>query len=58
MRDLADRSGDAVLPLALGVADHNAVIRAVAAAVERFGRLDVVVNNAATPTRPRSRTSP
>ena len=38
--------GDAVLPLALDVTDRQAVTAAVAAAHEKFGRLDVVVNNA------------
>ncbi|WP_163551421.1 SDR family oxidoreductase [Candidatus Frankia alpina] len=44
--DLADAHGDAVLPLALDVTDRAAVDAAVKAAVARFGRLDVVVNNA------------
>jgi NAD(P)-dependent dehydrogenase (short-subunit alcohol dehydrogenase family) len=35
-----------VLPLALDVTDEAAVRDAISAAVERFGRLDVVVNNA------------
>jgi NAD(P)-dependent dehydrogenase (short-subunit alcohol dehydrogenase family) len=38
--------GDRVLPLALDVTDEAAVRDAVSAATERFGRLDVVVNNA------------
>ena len=38
--------GDAVEPIALDVTDKPAVDRAVAHAHERFGRLDVVVNNA------------
>ena len=38
--------GEQVLPLALDVTDADAVHAAVSAAVERFGRLDVVVNNA------------
>jgi NAD(P)-dependent dehydrogenase (short-subunit alcohol dehydrogenase family) len=38
--------GDAVLPLALDVTDRAACHAAVAAAHERFGRLDVLVNNA------------
>ena len=39
--DLAERFGDAVLPLALDVTDRAAVVSAVDAAHERFGRLDV-----------------
>lgn len=38
--------GDRVLPLALDVTDEAAVRDAASAATERFGRLDVVVNNA------------
>lgn len=44
--DLVAEYGDAVLPLALDVTDRAAAVAAVDAAVERFGRLDVVVNNA------------
>jgi NAD(P)-dependent dehydrogenase (short-subunit alcohol dehydrogenase family) len=44
--DLADRFGDAVLPLELDVTDREAVLRAVDAGVDRYGRLDVVVNGA------------
>jgi NAD(P)-dependent dehydrogenase (short-subunit alcohol dehydrogenase family) len=44
--ELAERYGDAVLPLRLDVTDKAAVDAAIAAAHERFGRLDVVVNNA------------
>src|SRR3954471_172544 len=43
---LVERYGDDVLPLALDVTDKAAVDAAVAAAHERFGALDVVVNNA------------
>lgn len=46
IRDLAARYGEAVLPLALDVRDRSAAFRAVAEAKARFGRLDVVVNNA------------
>ena len=47
LEDLVTRHGEeAVLPLALDVTDSAAVAAAVAAAHERFGRLDVVVNNA------------
>ncbi|MFF1837769.1 SDR family NAD(P)-dependent oxidoreductase [Streptomyces sp. NPDC058231] len=44
---LVARYGDGtVLPLALDVTDKAAVTSAVAAAHEKFGRIDVVVNNA------------
>jgi NAD(P)-dependent dehydrogenase (short-subunit alcohol dehydrogenase family) len=44
--DLVERFGDRILPLQLDVDDREAVFAAVKAAHERFGRLDVVVNNA------------
>ncbi len=43
---LGDAPTDRLLPLELDLADGDAVARAVAQAVERFGGLDVVVNNA------------
>ncbi|GAB6899045.1 SDR family NAD(P)-dependent oxidoreductase [Kineosporia succinea] len=43
---LTTRFADAVLPLELDVTDREAVFAAVDAAVQRFGRIDVVVNNA------------
>lgn len=46
LADLTERYGDAVLPLALDVTDKAAVQAGVSAAHEKFGRLDVVVNNA------------
>jgi NAD(P)-dependent dehydrogenase (short-subunit alcohol dehydrogenase family) len=46
LEDLAREYGEQVLPLALDVTDPAAVTAALAAAVGRFGRLDVVVNNA------------
>jgi NAD(P)-dependent dehydrogenase (short-subunit alcohol dehydrogenase family) len=46
LQPLADRFGDAVLPLALDVTDRAAVFAAVRRAADRFGSLDVVVNNA------------
>jgi len=44
--DLKQRFGDAVLPLALDVTDAGQVRRVVAEAHARFGRLDVILNNA------------
>ena len=46
LADLADRYGRRVLPVALDVTDPGAAAAAVAAGVEAFGRIDVVVNNA------------
>ncbi len=46
LADLVKRHGDAVRPAALDVTDPQAAARAVALAVEAFGGLDVVVNNA------------
>ena len=44
--DLGAKYGDALLPLRLDVTDRDAAFAAVEKAHERFGRLDVVVNNA------------
>lgn len=44
--DLAERFGDAFLPLRLDVTDKAADIAAVQQAAEHFGGLDIVVNNA------------
>jgi NAD(P)-dependent dehydrogenase (short-subunit alcohol dehydrogenase family) len=44
--DLAEKHGDAILPLRLDVTDRAAVAEAVAKSVDHFGALDVVVNNA------------
>jgi len=44
--DLVASQGDRILALALDVTDPVAAWSAVAAGVERFGRIDVVVNNA------------
>ncbi|UQX89637.1 SDR family oxidoreductase [Jatrophihabitans telluris] len=46
LADLVDRFGDRLLPLKLDVTDRAADFAAVEQAAERFGRLDVVVNNA------------
>jgi len=46
LEDLADKYGDQVRTAPLDVADEPAAYAAVQAAVEAFGRLDVVVNNA------------
>ncbi|MFC9059323.1 SDR family oxidoreductase [Streptomyces sp. NPDC057074] len=46
LAELTATYGDAVLPLTLDVTDSGAVQAAVSAAHEKFGRLDVVVNNA------------
>jgi NAD(P)-dependent dehydrogenase (short-subunit alcohol dehydrogenase family) len=46
LADLAERYGDQVRTVALDVTDPAAARAAVATALEAFGRLDVVVNNA------------
>ncbi len=46
LADLVERFGDGVLPIQLDVTDKAAVEAAVGQAHDRFGRLDVVVNNA------------
>lgn len=46
LQDLVERHGDRILPVALDVTDYAAAQRAVALGVARFGRLDVVINNA------------
>ncbi|MFC4589972.1 SDR family NAD(P)-dependent oxidoreductase [Sphaerisporangium corydalis] len=46
LRPLAERYGEAVLPLRLDITDRAAVFAAVAQAAGHFGALDVVVNNA------------
>jgi len=44
--DLAERYGDAVLPLALDVTNAEQVRNVIAQAHAHFGKLDVVINNA------------
>jgi NAD(P)-dependent dehydrogenase (short-subunit alcohol dehydrogenase family) len=46
LAEIAEQHGDSVLPLALDVTDADEVRASLAAGAERFGRLDVVVNNA------------
>jgi NAD(P)-dependent dehydrogenase (short-subunit alcohol dehydrogenase family) len=46
LTDLVEIHGDAVLAVALDVTDPDAVRTALQAGVDRFGRLDIVVNNA------------
>lgn len=46
LRGLAERYGDAMLPIALDVTDRTAAFAAVQQAHTALGRLDVVVNNA------------
>ncbi|MET7704582.1 SDR family oxidoreductase [Micromonospora sp. NPDC005413] len=46
--DFDERHGDRLLALTLDVTDRLAVFAAVAVAVEHFGQLDIVVNNAGT----------
>lgn len=46
LADLVAAHGDALLPLQLDVTDRAAVDAAIAATTERFGAIDVVVNNA------------
>jgi NAD(P)-dependent dehydrogenase (short-subunit alcohol dehydrogenase family) len=47
-QDFGDRYGDRLLALPLDVTDRDAVFAATNTAVEHFGRLDIVVNNAGT----------
>lgn len=44
--DLVGAHGDAVVPLQLDVTDESGVLAGIASAHEKFGRLDVIVNNA------------
>jgi NAD(P)-dependent dehydrogenase (short-subunit alcohol dehydrogenase family) len=44
--DLAEKYGEALLPLQLDVTDREADLTAVRGAHDHFGRLDIVINNA------------
>jgi NAD(P)-dependent dehydrogenase (short-subunit alcohol dehydrogenase family) len=46
LKDLVDKYGDAILPLQLDVTNRSASTAAVKKAKDKFGRLDVVINNA------------
>ena len=46
LSDLVGKYGDAILPIALDVTDKDAANAAVKQAHDKFGRLDVVINNA------------
>lgn len=46
LSDMVEQYGDRVLPVALDVTDQAAVAAAFDNALKRFGRIDVVVNNA------------
>lgn len=46
LEDLVAEHGDRILPIALDVTDRDSVFAAVRTAADRFGHLDVVVNNA------------
>jgi NAD(P)-dependent dehydrogenase (short-subunit alcohol dehydrogenase family) len=46
LADLATTYGERILPLTLDVTDAAAASASITAARERFGRIDVVVNNA------------
>lgn len=52
-QSVAERLGGDVLPLAVNVADEEAVASMVAAVVERFGRLDYAFNNAGVSDTPK-----
>lgn len=44
--DLSKKYGDLLLPIQLDVTDHDACFAAVKKAHDKFGRIDVVINNA------------
>jgi glucose 1-dehydrogenase len=41
-----DLSGTAILPIGIDIADGSSILRMVNATIERFGRIDILVNNA------------
>nr|WSY49985.1 SDR family oxidoreductase [Streptomyces sp. NBC_00886] len=44
--DLVEKYGDAILPLQVDVADRAAAFKSVQQAIDKFGSLDIVINNA------------
>ncbi|NML43325.1 SDR family NAD(P)-dependent oxidoreductase [Ramlibacter sp. G-1-2-2] len=46
LADLVERHGENICPVTLDVTDEGAVAAAMQTALDRFGRIDVVVNNA------------
>jgi len=46
LKELVDKYGDSILPIALDVTDKKADIAAVEKAHDKFGRIDVLINNA------------
>jgi NADP-dependent 3-hydroxy acid dehydrogenase YdfG len=46
LTELVEHYGDAILPVTLNVDDRSACFQAVEKAVQKFGRLDVLINNA------------
>lgn len=47
LKSLQEQAPDKVIPLELDVCDEDSVSRAAAVVKERFGKLDIIVNNAA-----------
>ncbi|CAO3433217.1 oxidoreductase [Azospirillum endophyticum] len=46
LREIYAGHGESVLPVVLDVADETQAVAAIQAAIDRFGRIDVLVNNA------------
>lgn len=46
LNTLVEKFGERILPIALDVTDNNQVLQAVKSGHEKFGRIDVVINNA------------